>query len=165
MLVTSNPGLILAEVPLLRTAARRGVWTAAIDPSWDNFTNKLLPIRPVDRLIVWNDLMKQQAIDLHGYQPAAIRVAGTPQWDRYFRDGVTDLARGVLPAHRRRSGAHADHGDDHAASAVSAPRSRAARAGRRRFATADCRSRRRCSCGCIRATSERTTPSSSRRRT
>jgi len=63
MLVTSNPGLILAEVPLLRTAARRGVWTAAIDPSWDNFTNKLLPIRPVDRLLVWNDLMRQQAID------------------------------------------------------------------------------------------------------
>jgi hypothetical protein len=89
MLVTSNPGLILAEVPLLRTAARRGVWTAAIDPSWDNFTNKLLPIRPVDRLLVWNDLMKQQAIDLHGYQPSAIRVVGTPQWDRYFRDGVT----------------------------------------------------------------------------
>lgn len=89
MLVTSNPGLILAEVPLLRTAVRRGVWTAAIDPSWDNFTNKLLPIRPVDRLVVWNDLMKQQAIDFHGYTSAAIRVAGTPQWDRYFRDGVT----------------------------------------------------------------------------
>jgi CDP-glycerol:poly(glycerophosphate) glycerophosphotransferase len=88
MLVTSNPGLILAEVPLLRTAVQRRVWTAAIDPSWDNFTNKLLPIRPVDRLMVWNDLMKQQAIDYHGYQPAAIRVVGTPQWDRYFRDGV-----------------------------------------------------------------------------
>ena len=89
MLVTSNPGLILAEVPLLRTACRRRIWTAAIDPSWDNFTNKLLPIRAVDRLVVWNDLMKQQAIDLHGYTSAAIRVAGTPQWDRYFREGVT----------------------------------------------------------------------------
>jgi hypothetical protein len=89
MLVTSSPGLILSEVPLLRTAARRQVWAMAIDPSWDNFTNKLLPIRPVDRLIVWNDLMKQQAMDLHGYQSPAIRVVGTPQWDRYFRDGVT----------------------------------------------------------------------------
>jgi hypothetical protein len=89
MLVTSNPGLILAEVPLLRTAVRRHVWTVAIDPSWDNFTNKLLPIRPVNRLIVWNDLMKQQAVEFHGYDSAAIRVVGTPQWDRYFRDGVT----------------------------------------------------------------------------
>ncbi len=26
----------------------------AIDPSWDNFTNKLIPVRRVDRLVVWN---------------------------------------------------------------------------------------------------------------
>jgi CDP-glycerol:poly(glycerophosphate) glycerophosphotransferase len=89
MLVTSNPGLILAEVPLLRTAVRRRVWSVAIDPSWDNFTNKLLPIRQVNRLIVWNDLMKAQAVEFHGYEASAIRVVGTPQWDRYFRDGVT----------------------------------------------------------------------------
>ncbi len=25
---------------------------------------------------------------LHGYQPEDIRIAGTPQWDAYFRDGV-----------------------------------------------------------------------------
>jgi hypothetical protein len=88
MLVTSSPGLILSEVPLLRTAARRGVWTATIDPSWDNFTNKLLPVRRVNRLVVWNQLMKQQAIELHGYEPDELRVTGVPQWDRYFRDGV-----------------------------------------------------------------------------
>jgi hypothetical protein len=87
LLVTSSPGLILSEVPLLRTAARRGVRSMAIDPSWDNFTNKLLPVRRVDRLIVWNDLMKQQALEWHGYQPEEIRVAGTPQWDLYFKPG------------------------------------------------------------------------------
>jgi len=87
LLVTSSPGLILSEVPLLRTAARRRVRSMAIDPSWDNFTNKLLPVRRVDRLIVWNDLMKHQAVDLHGYEPDEIRVAGAPQWDLYFRPG------------------------------------------------------------------------------
>lgn len=87
LLVASSPGLILAEVPLLRTAVRRGVRTIAIDPSWDNFTNKLLPVRRVDRLIVWNELMKQQAIGLHGYRADEVRVAGTPQWDLYFRPG------------------------------------------------------------------------------
>ena len=61
----------------------------AIDPSWDNFTNKLLPVRRVNRLVVWNDLMKQQAIELHGYRDEALRVAGTPQWDRYFRERVS----------------------------------------------------------------------------
>jgi CDP-Glycerol:Poly(glycerophosphate) glycerophosphotransferase len=88
LLVTSNPGLIFSEIPLLRTAARRGVRSMAVDPSWDNFTNKLIPVRRVNRLIVWNDLMKQQAIDLHGYGPDEVRVAGTPQWDLYFRGGT-----------------------------------------------------------------------------
>jgi hypothetical protein len=85
LLVTSNPGLIFSEIPLLRTAVRRGVRSMAVDPSWDNFTNKLIPVRRVSRLVVWNDLMKQQAIEFHGYQPEEIRVAGTAQWDLYFR--------------------------------------------------------------------------------
>jgi hypothetical protein len=88
LLVVSSPGLIFSEVPLLRTAVRRGVRSMAVDPSWDNFTNKLLPVRRVDRLIVWNDLMKQQAIELHGYAPDEVRIAGTPQWDLYFREGT-----------------------------------------------------------------------------
>jgi len=88
LLVVSNPGLIFSEVPLLRTAKQRGVRTIAIDPSWDNFTNKLIPVRRVDRLIVWNDVMKAQAIALHGYSEPQIRVAGTPQWDRYFHDDI-----------------------------------------------------------------------------
>jgi len=87
LLVASSPGLIFSEVPLLRTAARRGVRAMAVDPSWDNFTNKLLPVRRVDRLIVWNDLMKQQAVELHGYRPDDVRVAGAPQWDLYFKPG------------------------------------------------------------------------------
>jgi len=85
LLVTSSPGLILAEVPLLRTAVRRGVQSMAVDASWDNFTNKILPVRRVDRLLVWNELMKQQAVQFHGYRPEQITVTGPPHWDLYFR--------------------------------------------------------------------------------
>ncbi|HKB13481.1 MAG TPA: CDP-glycerol glycerophosphotransferase family protein [Vicinamibacterales bacterium] len=87
--IASSPGLIFAEVPLLRTAVRRRVRSMAVDPSWDNFTNKLLPVRHVDRLIVWNDLMRDQAIAFHGYQPGGVRVTGAPHWDLYFRPGTT----------------------------------------------------------------------------
>ena len=62
LVIAANPGLVFSEVPLLRTARRRGVRSMAIDPSWDNFTNKLIPVRQVDRLVVWNDIMKEQAI-------------------------------------------------------------------------------------------------------
>ena len=85
LVVAANPGLVFSEVPLLRTAKRRGVRSMAIDPSWDNFTNKLIPVRQVDRLVVWNEIMKQQAIELHGYEPDAVRVAGAPQFDLHFR--------------------------------------------------------------------------------
>jgi hypothetical protein len=84
LVVAANPGLVLSEVPLLRTARRRGVRSMAIDPSWDNFTNKLIPVRHVDRLVVWNDLMKTQAIEFHGYAPENVRVAGAPQFDPHF---------------------------------------------------------------------------------
>ena len=87
LLVTSSPGLIQAEVPLLRTAVRRRVPSVAIDASWDNFTNKILPVRRVSRLLVWNELMKAQAVDLHGYRPDEVQVTGPPHWDVYFRGG------------------------------------------------------------------------------
>ncbi len=86
LLVTSSPGLIFSEVPLLRTAAKQRVRSMTIDPSWDNFTNKLMPVRRVNRLVVWNELMKQQAVTLHGYSADQVRVAGVPHWDRYFQD-------------------------------------------------------------------------------
>jgi len=85
LLVSSSPGLILAEVPLLRTAVRRGVPSVAVDASWDNFTNKVLPVRRVTRLLVWNDLMREQAIEFHGYRSDAITVTGAPHWDVYFQ--------------------------------------------------------------------------------
>lgn len=85
LVIAANPGLVFSEVPLLRTARRRGVRSMAIDPSWDNFTNKLIPVRQVDRLVVWNEIMKAQAISLHGYHPSAVSVAGAPQFDPHFR--------------------------------------------------------------------------------
>lgn len=87
LLVGSSPGLIFAEIPLLRTAVQRRVRSIVVDPSWDNFTNKLLPVRRADRLVVWNEIMKDQAISLHGYEPGQVRVSGPPHWDRYFRSG------------------------------------------------------------------------------
>ena len=85
LVVCANPGLVFSEVPLMRTARRRGVPCMVIDASWDNFTNKLLPVRQADRLVVWNELMKTQAVTLHGYRPDAVRVAGAPQFDVHFK--------------------------------------------------------------------------------
>ena len=95
LVAVSTPGLIFAEIPLLRTARRRGVRTVAVDLSWDNLTNKLLPIRRVDRLIVWNSTMRREAQELHGYEPGEIEVAGPPQFDGYF-NGAPRSRRAVF---------------------------------------------------------------------
>ena len=85
LVVCANPGLVFSEVPLMRTARRRGVTTMVIDASWDNFTNKLLPVRKADHLVVWNEIMKEQAVRLHGYRPESVSVSGAAQFDAHFR--------------------------------------------------------------------------------
>ncbi len=80
----ATPGLIFAEIPLLRTGRRHRVRTMAVDLSWDNLTNKLFPIRRVDRLFVWNATMRREAHELHGYPVDDVEVTGPPQFDSYF---------------------------------------------------------------------------------
>jgi hypothetical protein len=106
LVAVATPGLIFAEIPLLRTARRGGVPTMAVDLSWDNLTNKLFPIRRVDRLIVWNPTMQREAHDLHGYRLKDIDIAGPPQFDEYFngapRSARTEFCRRVgLDSDRR----------------------------------------------------------------
>ena len=84
LVAVSTPGLIFAEVPLLRTAARRRVPAIAVDLSWDNLTNKLFPIRRLDRVVVWNETMRRELRELHGYDAEDVDVAGPPQFDCYF---------------------------------------------------------------------------------
>ena len=78
-------------------------WSMAIDPSWDNFTNKLIPVRQVDPPDRLERPHEAAGDELHGYDAGEIRVAGAPQLDRYFRDAVTVSRRGVLRAGWRRS--------------------------------------------------------------
>ena len=106
LVAVATPGLVFAEIPLLRVARRCGVRTMALDLSWDSLTNKLLPIRRVDRLIVWNSTMRREAHELHGYSLEDVDIAGPPQFDGYFngapRSTRTAFCRrvGLDPARR-----------------------------------------------------------------
>ena len=82
----ATPGLIFSEIPVLRTARRRGVRSMAVDLSWDNLTNRFFPPRQVDRLVLWNRTMRDEAEGLHGYDLDRIAVTGAPQFDSYFTE-------------------------------------------------------------------------------
>jgi hypothetical protein len=52
--------------------------------SWDSLTNKgRLQVEP-DRLYLWNEVHRREAIDLHGVDPDRVVIVGAAQWDRFF---------------------------------------------------------------------------------
>ncbi len=83
LLVTPTTGIYFGEGPLMARADRARVPILAVDLSWDHFTTKTAPLRRVAGLAVWNEAMCRQAIEIHGYRPEQLCVAGVPQFDLY----------------------------------------------------------------------------------
>jgi hypothetical protein len=73
--------------PFLKIAKKRRIPLFCFVTSWDNLTCKgELPVR-MDRLVVWNDIMKKEAMELYDYSWEDIFCSGPPQFDIYFRKG------------------------------------------------------------------------------
>ncbi len=95
------------EIPLMRAARQRGIATVGAVASWDNLTNKGPLLPRLDRLIVWNDLLRAEAVRFHGYSNETVSVTGAPHHDMLFteRDQLIDRASffaslGLDPAKR-----------------------------------------------------------------
>lgn len=71
---------------LLLSAARRGVPTMVLVSSWDNLTTSGFFAVDVARITVWNEIMKEQAVSIHGLRPEQVTVTGAPQHDIFARD-------------------------------------------------------------------------------
>jgi len=64
-------------------AKQRGIKTAAFILSWDNPTTKgPFPVRP-DRVVLWNDILRQELMTYHHFESSELCVAGVPQFDIY----------------------------------------------------------------------------------
>jgi hypothetical protein len=72
------------ETPLIRAAVRAGVPTLGVVASWDNLTSKGPLLPRVDRLVVWNDGMRDEAVRYHGYRPEQVAVTGAAHHDLAF---------------------------------------------------------------------------------
>ena len=72
------------QVEYVKTAKKLGVPVAMAVASWDNLTNKgTIAVQP-DRVIVWNEAQKREAVALHGAAPARVRVTGAQLFDEWF---------------------------------------------------------------------------------
>jgi len=72
------------QTDYVKAANHLGVPVGFIPFSWDNLTNKgLVRIQP-DRVLVWNEVQRREAIELHGCEPSAVVVTGAARFDDFF---------------------------------------------------------------------------------
>jgi hypothetical protein len=77
------------QVDWIKGAQAAGVPSAVCVASWDNLTNKgLLRIEP-DRVIVWNEAQKREAVEYHYIAPERVVTTGAQLFDRWFDRRVT----------------------------------------------------------------------------
>jgi len=74
------------DVQFLKEAKHRGVATLGMVRSWDNCYSKgLMPVLP-DRLLVNNEIIREEAVTLHDYPSERVEVVGLPQFDAFVNE-------------------------------------------------------------------------------
>jgi hypothetical protein len=72
------------QTDYVKVANRLGIPIVFIPFSWDNLTNKgLIRVQP-DRVLVWNDVQRREAIELHGCAPDDVVITGAARFDDFF---------------------------------------------------------------------------------
>ena len=84
LLVTPLIDTNSTQVDFVRAAQRLGVPTGCCVASWDNLTNKGSMRVVPDRVFVWNEAQKREAVALHRVPPAHVVITGAQLFDRWF---------------------------------------------------------------------------------
>jgi hypothetical protein len=72
------------QTDYVKSAHRLGVPVVFLPFSWDNLTNRgLVRIAP-DRVLVWNEYQKHEAVTYHGVPANRIVITGAPRFDEFF---------------------------------------------------------------------------------
>src|SRR5262249_16590336 len=83
VLFTPYVGLRQIQPDFLRAAQALGIRSAICVKSWDNLSSKSV-IRPQpDRLFVWNEHQRREAVELHGVPADHIVVTGAQCFDEW----------------------------------------------------------------------------------
>ncbi len=87
-----------AQTDIVKSAKSLGIPTGMLLFSWDNLSTKgSLHVLP-DRMFVWNELQRQEAVQLHGFPLERTHAAGAPRFDEFFGlSAVTDRAAFCAP--------------------------------------------------------------------
>jgi hypothetical protein len=72
------------QVDHVRCARQLGIKSVLGVGSWDHLTTKGLIHEVPDRVLVWNEAQKQEAIELHGVPADRVLVTGSQAYDHWF---------------------------------------------------------------------------------
>jgi hypothetical protein len=84
MLVTPLIDLGSSQIDYLRAAQALGIPTALCVWSWDHLSSKALIRECPDRVFVWNETQKREAIELHRVPADRVIVTGAQCFDHWF---------------------------------------------------------------------------------
>jgi hypothetical protein len=72
------------QTDYVKAAHRLGIPVAFLPFSWDNLTNRgLIRVQP-DRVLVWNEIQKREAVELHRVAASRVVVVGAARFDEFF---------------------------------------------------------------------------------
>jgi hypothetical protein len=84
IMATPVVGLGSYQVDWFKAARRRGIPSILPVTSWDNLTNKgRLRVAP-DKILVWNEGQKKEAVTLHGARAKDVIVCGAWTYDHWY---------------------------------------------------------------------------------
>jgi hypothetical protein len=84
VLVTPLVDIGSDQVEYIKACRTLGIRSGLCVHSWDNLTNKgLIRIVP-DRVFVWNEAQKREAVTMHGARPEQVIPTGAPVYDQWF---------------------------------------------------------------------------------
>ena len=72
------------QVEYVRAARKLGIRTVLAVGSWDHLTTKGLIHEAPDTVIVWNEMQRREAAELHGIDPDRVVVTGAQAYDGWF---------------------------------------------------------------------------------
>lgn len=72
------------QTDYVKSAHRLGIPIVFAPFSWDNLTNRGLVRIPPDRVLVWNDHQRREAVTYHGVDADDIVITGSPRFDDFF---------------------------------------------------------------------------------
>jgi hypothetical protein len=87
MVITPLVDLGSQQIDYVRAARELGIPCALAVWSWDHLTSKALLREYPERVLVWNDVQRHEAVAVHGVPPERVRVTGAQAFDHWFERG------------------------------------------------------------------------------